>query len=283
MERLVNRSLLTILATLLVAAGVVPDFARADDVVERVVVRNRKYTTWQKFEVTPTVGFSLSNRLTNHTNFQLGLAYNFSETWALELRPGFALSSITDVGEQARDKVYATDPTQPGERNRETDDFQDMWRMEWQALLMPRWTPIYGKLNLVTELPIHFQAYLTAGGGAVGLTHESAVYCQNSLALPAEGEPANRPGQCGGNGNGYLSDSRATWAAAVGGGFRFFLSDLVLLRLELFDMVYPDEYRVGIRRAEAEQEAPGSPAESGSVETGLTNVLMFNVGASVVF
>jgi len=283
MERLVNRSLLTILATLLVAAVVVPDFARADDVVERVVVRNRKYTTWQKFEVTPTVGFSLSNRLTSHTNFQLGLAYNFSETWALELRPGFAISSITDVGEQARDKIQGIDPFGAGERVKETDDFQDMWRMEWQALLMPRWTPIYGKLNLVTEVPIHFQAYLTAGGGAVGLKHESLVYCQNGVTPPEGDGAANRPAQCGGDGSGYLQDSKATWAAAAGGGLRFFLSDLVLLRLELFDMVYPDEYRVGFRRSEAEQEAPGSEPKAGSVETGLTNVLMFNVGASVVF
>jgi len=228
MERLVKRSLLTTLATLLVAAVVAPDYARADDVVERVVVRNRKYTTWQKFEVTPTVGFSLTNRLTSNMNFQLGLAYNFSEIFALELRPGFNLGSLTEVGEDARDRIFSKGAV--GEIESTVDDFPDMWTMEWQALLMPRWTPIYGKLNLVTEVPIHFQAYLTAGGG-----------------------------------------------------LRFFLSDLVLLRLELFDMVYPDEYRVGFRRSEAEQEAPGSEPKAGSVETGLTNVLMFNVGASVVF
>ncbi len=277
MERLVNRSLLTILATLLVAAVVVPEAARADDVVERVVVRNRKHTTWQKFEVTPTVGFSLTNRMVSHMNFQLGLAYNFSETWALELRPGFAMGSLTDVGEQARDATYKEqNPWGPGFDSENVADYQDMWAVEWQALAMPRWTPIYGKLNLVTELPIHFQAYLTAGGGAVGLKRESVVYCQNGIATE---NGSDRPGSCAA----YLDESKATWAAAVGGGMRFFLSDLVLLRLELFDLVHPDEYRVDFRRRDAEREGPGTDPKAGKVETGLTNLLMFNVGASVVF
>ncbi|WP_373048453.1 outer membrane beta-barrel domain-containing protein [Vulgatibacter sp.] len=274
MERLVNRSLLTILATLLVAAVLAPDFARAEDVVERVVVRNRKHTTWQKFEVTPTVGFTLTNRLTSHTNFQLGLAYNFSEAWALELRPGFALGSITDVGDQARPKIYENDPFASGNTNLKVDDFQDMWTMEWQALLMPRWTPIYGKLNLVTELPIHFQAYLTAGGGAVGLKRESIAYCQNGAT-----DSGSRGAEC----RGYLEESKATWAASAGGGFRFFISDAVLLRLEMFDIVHPDEYRTGIVLQEAEREQPGADPQAGKLEQGITNVLMFNVGASVVF
>jgi len=275
MERLVNRSLLTILATLLVAAVVAPEAARADDVVERVVVRNRKHTTWQKFEVTPTVGFTLTNRMVNHTNFQLGLAYNLSETWALELRPGFAIGSLTDVGKQAKSATYEQDPFGTGSSSAQVTDFKDMWTIQWQALLMPRWTPIYGKLNLVTELPIHFQAYLTAGGGAVGLQRESIVYCQNGL--PENG--AGRPGEC----TNYLDESKATWAAAGGGGMRFFLSDAVLLRLELFDIVHPDEYRADFRRRDAEQEGPGSEPQAGRVESGLTNVLMFNIGASVVF
>lgn len=278
MERLVNRSLLTILATLLVAAVVAPEAARADDVVERVVVRNRKHTTWQKFELTPTVGFSLTNRMVSHTNFQLGMAYNFSETWALELRPGFALGSLTDVGEQAKKAINEDAPFGPGSAGAfEVDDFQDMWSIQWQALLMPRWTPIYGKLNLVTELPIHFQAYLTAGGGAVGLNRESIAYCQNGVTDTTNG--SDRPAEC----RAYLDESKTTWAGAAGGGMRFFLSDMVLLRLEFFDIVHPDEYRTNFRRSEAEQEQPGSEPSAGTVKTGLTNVLMFNVGASVVF
>jgi len=268
MERLVNRSLLTTLATLLVAAVLVPDFARADDVVERVVVRNRKYTTWKKFEVTPTIGFSLTNRFLSHTNFQLGLAYNFSETLALEGRGGFNMGSLTDVGEQARDGIlgrYSSGPTAT------ISDIPDMWSMEWQALLMPRWTPIYGKLNLVTELPIHFQAYLTAGGGAAGLKRESIAYCQAG---------GNAVGDCA---DGLLAEEKTSWLGAFGGGMRFFVSDMVLLRLELLDFIHPDEYRTDFVLETVAAEQPGSDPQAGRVETGLTHVLMFNLGASVLF
>lgn len=282
MERLVNRSLLTILATLLVTAVLVPDFARADDVVEKVVVRNRKHRNWNKFEVNPSIGFTLTNRMTQQTNFQLGLAYNFSEQWALELRPGYAMSGFTSVGDQVREKVHQEiNPWSLGNLRRTQDDFQDLWRMEWQALLMPRWTPIYGKINLVTELPIHFQAYLTAGGGAVGLKRESAIYCQAGLSRPAEegGTPAGRSDACGS----YLEESKASYAVAGGGGLRFFINDTFMIRMELLDIAYPDEYRVDVNRADAETELPGSNPNAGVVETGLTNVLFLNLGASVVF
>lgn len=256
MERLVNRSLLTILAAVSLAAVVAPDIARAEDeVVERVVVRNRKYHLSNRLEVTPTVGFSLTNRLTSHTNFQLGLAYNLTEQWAIEGRGGFALSSLSSLAETVKEDDLV--------EVQRFDDFSDMWRIEWQALLMPRWTPIYGKINLVTEVPIHFQAYLTAGGGAVGLTKESVLYRQAGQGLEQQ---------------------TTTWAAAAGGGLRFFLSDMFMLRLELLDLMHPDSYHKGLQKAALDGEQPGSDPKVGTLQEGeFTHALFFNLGASVVF
>jgi len=271
MERFPNRSLISFLAVLLASVTLTPVAAFADDVVEKVVVRNRQFRTEGAFEVSPLVGFSVTNRMTSTTNFQLGVGYNFSETFGLEGRGSFALSGLTSVGEQARQKLFEFDP----KNSAPVDEFQDLWRIQWSALLMPRWSPIYGKLNLATELPVHFQAYLSAGAGAVGLTQESVVYCQNSTSIGG-----SRPGECGG----YLSEDKVTWAGAVGGGFRFFMNEMFMLRLELFDMFHPDEYRKGINRQRAEAETPGSAAEEGKVTSaGLSNTLFFNVGASVVF
>ncbi len=268
MKRFVNQSLLSFLAALLTTAVVAPEVARADDVVDKVVVRNRQFRTAGSLEVSPFVGFAVTNRLTSLTNFQLGVAYNFSEVLALEARGGYALSDFTDVGLQAREKLFATDPL----GSLPLDEYSDLWRVEWQALLMPRWTPIYGKLNLVTEVPIHFQAYLTAGGGAVGLMQESVAYCQN-------GGSSDRS-QCGG----YLQENQTTWAVAGGAGFRFFLNETFMVRMELFDIAYPDSYRKGINRIQAEKETPGSEPREGTVtNAGLTNNLLFNLGASVVF
>lgn len=281
MERSVNRSLLSLLAVLLAAAVVVPEHAFADEVVEKVVVRNRKYQSLETFELNPMVGFSITNRMTSQTNFQLGLAYNLTENFALEARGGYAIGDLTSVGEQAREGVMNANPFLPTS-NPTPDEFKDLWRLQWQALLMPRWTPIYGKLNLVTELPIHFQAYLSLGGGAVGLEQDSVVYCQNGTSSTGDG----RSSQCGG----YLKEDRITWALAGGGGFRFMIVDdvwafeQIALRLELFDIAYPDEYRKNIDRKASEQERPGDPPGQGTVTgAGLTNVLFFNAGLSVAF
>lgn len=271
MERFPNRSRLSFLAILLASVAVAPELARADDVVEKVVVRNRQFRTDGAFELSPMVGFSVTNRMTSQTNFQLGMAYNFSETLGLEARGSYGLSQLTSVGDQAREKLMEQSPQQP------VDEFQDLWRIQWSALLMPRWTPIYGKLNLVTEVPVHFQAYLSAGGGAVGLTQETITYCQNSTPIGGGG----RSTVCN---DGYLKEEMTTWAGAVGGGFRFFLDEMFLVRLELFDVFHPDEYRKGINRERAEAEVPGNPAEQGTkTSAGLSNTLFFNVGASVVF
>lgn len=265
MDRIVKRILPTLSLTLLSAFVAVPFAAQADEgegVVERVVVRNRKYSVQNRIEASPMVGLSMTNRMTEQYNFQLGIAYNFSETLALELRPGFAMGGLTSIGKQARTDIPPVD-ADPHPRS----EFQDLWRLEWSALVMPRWTPIYGKINLATELPIHFQAYLTAGAGVVGLTYDSIVYCQAG---------------CSGD-DSFISEQRQSFAIAGGAGLRIFLSELLSLRLEIYDLAYPDEYRVDIRRVEARKEASGPPQEGDVTSAGLSNVLFFNAGISATF
>src|SRR5690606_22941984 len=147
--------------------------------------------------------------------------------WALDVRGGYALGGLTSVGEEARTRRQQFMAVEP------VDEFQDLWRMTWQALVMPRWSPIYGKLNVVTELPIHFQAYLTAGGGRGGLEGESVVYSQagNPDAIDCSG---------------VVKGQRQSFVVAAGLGCRFFVTGGVGLRLELLDMMYPDQYRAGV-------------------------------------
>lgn len=233
--------------------------------VEKVVVRNRLHHAQGMWEVNPGIGFALSNQTTTHTNFELGLAYNIWETFALELRGGFAMSDVSDVGKQAQDKIVRQSvPTDAGADTKDRD-FADLWQLRWQALLMPRWQPIYGKLNLATELPVHFQIYLTAGGGAAGLHRESLVYLQA--------------------GRTFLEEDRVSFAFAGGGGIRFWMAEWAVLKLELLDISFPDKYRENISRYTASREPAGSDPQSGTEvgSPGLTNLLFLNIGASFQF
>src|SRR5690606_7102443 len=144
-RRSINRNSLSFLAVFLAFALVAPATAQAqrdDEIIDRVVVRNRKHTVWNTPEIAPSVGISLVNRMTQQYNFQLGIGFNFSEQWALDVRGGYALGGLTSVGEEARTRRQQFMAVEP------VDEFQDLWRMTWQALVMPRWSPIYGQLNV---------------------------------------------------------------------------------------------------------------------------------------
>jgi outer membrane beta-barrel protein len=252
-----------ILTALSLASLALPALASAETEgkVEKVVVRNRIHHAQGQWEVNPGVGFSLSNQMTEHINLELGLAYNIWETFALELRGGYALSDLSSVAEQVQVEFEGRVPQETDPLKR---DFKDLWQLQWQALVLPRWQPIYGKVNLVTELPVHFQLYLTAGGGMVGLHRESLMYSQS--------------GQ-------FLEQDRQSFAVAGGGGMRFWLSDWAMLKLEVMDIAFPDEYLEKVNRYQASREAAGADPAAGVEATspGFTNLLFLNIGTSFQF
>lgn len=257
-----------IITALSLASLALPALASAETEgkVEKVVVRNRVHHSEGMWEVNPGIGFSLSNQMTEHTNFELGLAYNFWETFALELRGGYAVSDLSSVAKQVQKEFAKPIPVPADDQSDiKLDDFADVWQVKWQAMVLPRWQPIYGKLNLVTELPVHFQAYLTAGGGMVGLHRESTLYRQKN-------------GQ-------FLEEDRQSPAFAGGGGMRFWMADWAVLKIELLDVAFPDQYRGGVSRYQASQEPDGSDPKVGKdvASPGLTSLLFLNIGTSFQF
>ena len=121
--------------------------ALAEELLERVVVRNRLYRVAGRFEISPTIGFSLVDRLTSHINLTLGLGYHFSDSWALELRAGYAFSGHTSLADQV-----AADFLQKNIQL--VDDLSSLWEMKGSAVLGVRWSPIYGKISLLAEVPV---------------------------------------------------------------------------------------------------------------------------------
>src|SRR4051812_40299800 len=81
--------------------------AFGQELIEKVVVRNRLYTMEGKAELGLNVGLTLLSRLTDHTNLNLDFAYNVSDTFAFELRGGYALSRNTGLANQIREHISA--------------------------------------------------------------------------------------------------------------------------------------------------------------------------------
>lgn len=235
---------------------------------EKVVVKNRLHVPEGKVELGAQVGQALINRLTDHTNFQARGAYNFTNEWAAELMGGYAYSRHTSIANQVTSEVASkkvdTTPV--------VDDFPSLWEMKWNVVAGARWAPIYGKLNLVAELPVHFQAYVGAGAGVGGLSRTSVTYCLQDASKDAAGNvTCAEP----------LTETRVSPLIHFGGGLRFFVGRSVALNIEARDYTFPDKYQAEIDR----KAAISGNAEAGKYiqSPGFQNVVFVTAGLSYLF
>lgn len=271
-----NRTTLRIIGCLAVA--MMSTQARADDedaaLVEKVAVRNRLYSVAGRWELGANVGISLLPRLTEHYNLNLAVGINVADWLAFELRGGYAISRHTSLADDVASKFFANTSIS------KIKDLADLWQMAHNAVLGVRFQPIYGKLNLTAEVPVHFQLYVWVGGGAGLFKRESLVICGNHSGS-----------DCGDN---YFVQGLS--AGDIGGaikpvvslalGFRFFIANHHAIKLEARDWSYLDSYYEGIDRATLVGSDEAAIQRAGgqlSPNAGITNLVQFDLGYSFIF
>lgn len=233
---------IALLAVVLVSAVVLAE--EPQSLVEQSAVRLRLFSVKGRFELGAHTGISLMPRLTEHTVLGLSGAYNVKELFAVELRAGGAISSNTALAREIQGTAITRTIPSPS-------DAADLWRLSWHGVVGARFQPIYGKFNLMGELPVHFQVWLWAGGGVAYLERESVAFC----ATPAGPGCAAFATQTGGS---------PLVSAAL--GLRFFLPQGHALKLELRDWSYLDSYRT-----------------STGTRSGVTNLVQLEVGYAFIF
>lgn len=239
--------------------------AAAQESLERVVVRNRLHNLDKRLEVSPTVSVMLLSHLTDHVLVGGSAAMNFTETWALDGRASFGFTRQTGLAREVAERFLARDPRQGLQI---AEDMADLWEMKGNAVIGLRWTPIYGKISLVSELPVHFQAFLSAGGG-MGMFHRrSLVYCRQATR-----------DESGASCGDWLTEDRAGWVASGAFGMRFFTHQNGAVKVELRDYMFPDRYRVRIDRLVA--ETGGATGEQ--AKAGFTHLVMLELGYTFIF
>lgn len=267
------RTALTALVLFGALSAAAQDIAEpAEDVVEKIAVRNRLYTLSNRLELSGHVSFMILNQLTDHINLNVGVAYNLSDTLAVQLRGGYAISRHTGLARQVSEQLLQRNPAN---EVAVTDDLANLWEMNANGILGVRWQPIYGKLGLLAEIPVHFQWYLWAGGGGGTFTRESVVYCTGAA------DRAN--GTCG---NGYLRESKVGPIGSAAMGLRFFAYQKGGVTLEVRNYLYPDSYLVEVDRRVAERQGdPNSPSTTGNPASspGITTLWMFDLGYTFIF
>ena len=169
-------------------------------------------------------------------------------------------TSLSGLSGQIRSNLPSRADPSTGRPNT-SDEMEGADQMRGGALVMARLAPIYGKLSLAAELPVHFQAYLLAGAGGAAFRHESVNLC----AAPGDGVCA--PGD-------YQSTSFLRPIGEAGAGMRVYLGQRWSLRAELRGFFYPATVLRG-----ADLTQPGTGTSARYLGTFTTLVL----GASALF
>jgi outer membrane beta-barrel protein len=120
-------------------------------------VTRRVFVKTGRFELTPAAGLSVNDPFHKDYIFQGGLAYHMSEMFAVGAQGEYYASSS--------DEVNVTGGTGNANFN----------HVKYAARLEVIWSPIYGKLNLFAEEVFHFDTFVSAGAGYLGLATDSAV------------------------------------------------------------------------------------------------------------
>jgi outer membrane beta-barrel protein len=249
-----NRTTLNLMCLALLTAGAA--YAQEnDELVEKVAVRNRLFSVEGRFELGGNVGLSILPRLTDHYNLNLSVAYNLKDWFAIEVRGGYAISRHTSLADQIQTD-FQTRPRSVAQ------DASDLWELTGHGVAGIRFQPIYGKLNLMSEVPVHFQLYLWAGGGVAALRKESMVQCAVRVSARECGE--------------FLVENKVSPLVSLALGFRFFIAQHHSVKLEVRDWSYLDSYLVNIDRTTG----------TGGIESpnaGITNLVQFDLGYSFIF
>lgn len=266
---------LPVVSSLLLLSMALPASAQ-EQVLDPAAVRHRLFSPGGSLEVSFTAGLPVHSFLTAHYNLGGSFAYNLFDTFAVEVRAGYALSRHTGLARSISESFLDR------EDKKITDELEDLWQMDLHGAVGARWAPIYGKLSLLTEDTAHFQAYLWGGGGLASLWRESVIQCTRVVdrdlgICDNRTDPLDRATATESY---WLTERRVAPVVSVAAGLRFFLPGSHALRVELRDWIFRDQYRVNVLREDWEVGRPtGEPA----AEPGFTHLVQFDLGYTFFF
>lgn len=154
-------------------------------------VQRKDFIKKERIEIFPQFALDLNDPFYQHLIVGASGAYHVADSFAVELRGGFVFASI----EQSAIRFVRV----------ETESLiDDPPEFKYHVDVDALWAPFYGKISLFGEGILHFDTYLTAGGGAFG------------------------------------TDAGLNPSLNFGIGQRYFINDWLVARVEIRDYVFMD-------------------------------------------
>jgi outer membrane beta-barrel protein len=187
------------------------------DTPDKNVIQNKFFVKENRFEVAPAIGLMPNNAFVTNVYGGAMLAYHFSESFAAEGTFLYA-PNTGESGVKGLTKTLVLIAHDTG-----TGNFQQpLDRLQLGALFAARWSPVYGKINLIGEGVANFDVYGTGGVGLMLMTKDTATYNSDfesdELASPVAVDPA--------------APTAAHPAVNVGMGINFFINQSIAFKLD---------------------------------------------------
>jgi outer membrane beta-barrel protein len=176
---------------------------------------------------------SLIDKYNSHMGAVVDLTYDVTDSFGANVLFGFMHGALTPIVTDAkgiidnRMKSEACKQSSNCDLNPQVPDFDQITGVVTAALI---WSPLYGKINLVSELDVNLELYALAG---VGINGTRRVQVQEA------GGGFTTTG--GGFGEGGLFGEPKVHGA-LGGGLKIFVADWLDIRTEFRDLFYHDTF-----------------------------------------
>ncbi|MFB6264473.1 MAG: outer membrane beta-barrel domain-containing protein [Bradymonadaceae bacterium] len=222
------------------------------------VIKSRKYRRKGRFGAGLFVGLMSSESFYWYVPVGLRLDYYFTDHWGVELEGMFMGSGLR----QDTDLTNFLEKDRKGSFNKNLDTLD---QFKWRVHALAVWHPLYGKLAALQRKLAHFDFNVAAGLGAVALQRPNET--RQKMVDTVEPE------------------------LAFGGGFQFFATDRLTLRLTGRGYVYPGpkNYRnpktgeLTVTKARSGSGFGGTSPEKANFFQRLTFATEFLLGATYLF
>jgi outer membrane beta-barrel protein len=216
-------------ALLVASAALATGAARADSAVygpdgAPTVVQHKLHRMTGLWEAGASFGVALNNSLVDQIGGLFSLSYHANEWLDVGVE---ALLNQTSLSALARNVRADQRPRTAGQV---ADEFSNDNQLRAGGFAVARVAPIYGKFNLASELPVHFQAFVLGGAGAAEIRRESVNLCA---------DPGTGPCQA------FQTSDAVTGVGVVGAGLRFYLAQRWSLQTEVRGYLFRSSYKRG--------------------------------------
>ena len=177
-------------------------------------VSGQLYRKAGRLEATLTGNLSLNDAFFSKYFGGLKLGYHLTESFSISAHGAGGLARETG-------STVLCPTSEPCRDASELQLNQVPGKIEWLAGLEVAWSPVYGKLNVLSEQVAHFDLSILAGADYIA--HRQVLGREAALALDAAGGTPSTETAIGGH---------------VGLGARLFLTEWMAVRLEVKDYLY---------------------------------------------